>query len=44
MVNTKIIFHPIAKEDLNDLYNYFSRSSLQYADSFIEKTIDLLNP
>ncbi len=36
----KIEFHPIAKEDLKDLYYYFSRYSLQYADSFIEGLYD----
>jgi len=35
-----IVFHPIAKEDLKDLYNYLSHFSLQYADSFIEGLYD----
>jgi len=35
MAQIKIIFHPIAKDDLKDIYDYFSRSSLQYADSFL---------
>lgn len=40
MGENEIIFHPIAQEDLKDLYDYFSRSSLQYADSFIEGIYD----
>jgi len=32
----EIQFHPIAIEDIKDLYDYFSKSSLQYADSFVE--------
>ncbi len=32
----EIQFHPIAQEDIKDLYDYFSRFSLQYADSFVE--------
>ncbi|TFG30147.1 MAG: type II toxin-antitoxin system RelE/ParE family toxin [Promethearchaeota archaeon] len=35
-----IEFHPIAKEDIKELYDYFSRFSLQYADSFIEGLYD----
>lgn len=31
-----IEFHPIAKEDIKDLYDYFSHYSLEYADSFVE--------
>ena len=36
----EIEFHPIAKEDIKDLYDYFSRYSLQYADSFVEGLYD----
>ena len=32
----EIQFHPIAIEDIKDLYGYFSKFSLQYADSFVE--------
>ncbi|HDZ16670.1 hypothetical protein LCGC14_1121790 [marine sediment metagenome] len=32
----EIQFHPIAQEDIKELYDYFSRFSLQYADSFVE--------
>ncbi len=32
----EIQFHPIAQEDVKELYDYFSRFSLQYADSFVE--------
>jgi len=32
----EIQFHPIAQEDIKELYEYFSRFSLQYADSFVE--------
>jgi len=32
----EIQFHPIAREDIKELYDYFSRFSLQYADSFVE--------
>jgi len=35
-----IEFHPIAKEDIRELYDYFSRYSLEYADSFIEGLYD----
>jgi len=36
----EIEFHPIAKEDIKDLYDYLSRYSLQYADSFVEGLYD----
>ena len=36
----EINFHPIAKEDIKNLYDYFSQFSLQYADSFIEGLFD----
>ena len=32
----EIQFHPIAQEDIKELYDYFSRFSLQFADSFVE--------
>lgn len=32
----EIQFHPIAIDDIKELYDYFSKSSLQYADSFVE--------
>ncbi len=35
-----IEFHPIAKEDIKELYDYISRYSLKYADSFIEGLFD----
>jgi len=38
----EIEFHPIAKEDIKDLYDYFSRYSLQYADSFVEGLYDCI--
>jgi len=36
----EIQFHPIAQEDIKDLYKYLTRFSLQYADSFIEGLYD----
>ena len=42
----EIQFHPIAIEDIKELYDYFSKFSLQYADSFVEGLIfieDLLS-
>lgn len=35
-----IEFHPIAKEDIKELYDYFSRYSIEYADSFVEGLYD----
>lgn len=35
-----IEFHPLAKEDIKELYDYFSRYSLEYADSFVEGLYD----
>lgn len=35
-----IEFHPIAKEDIKELYDYLSRYSLEYADSFVEGFYD----
>jgi len=35
-----IEFHPIAREDIKELYDYFSRYSLGYADSFVEGLYD----
>ena len=35
-----IEFHSIAKEDIRELYDYFSRYSLEYADSFVEGLYD----
>ena len=35
-----IEFHPIAIEDIKELYDYFSRYSLEYADSFVEGLYD----
>ncbi|MBA7687838.1 hypothetical protein ES703_96311 [subsurface metagenome] len=43
MGENEIVFHPIAQEDLKDLYDFFSRSSLQYADSFIEGLYDRID-
>ena len=36
----EIQFHPIAQEDIKELYDYLSRFSLQYANSFIEGLYD----
>ena len=36
----EIQFHPIAQEDIKELYDYLTRFSLQYADSFIEGLYD----
>ncbi len=36
----EIEFHPIAKDDIKDLYDYFSRYSIKYADSFVEGLYD----
>ena len=38
-----IEFHPITKEDIKELYDYFSRYSLEYADSFVEGLYDHLS-
>ena len=37
-----IEFHPVAIEDMKDLYDYFAKSSIQYADSFIEGLLNLI--
>jgi len=42
MADIKIIFHQIAKEDLENLYNYFSKYSQQYADSFLQGLFDFI--
>lgn len=31
-----IQFHPIAREDIKEIFDYLSRDSIQYADSFID--------
>jgi len=36
----EIQFHPIAQEDIKELFDYLTRFSLQYADSFIEGLYD----
>ena len=36
----EIQFHPITQEDIKELYDYLTRFSLQYADSFIEGLYD----
>jgi len=36
----EIQFHPLAIEDIKNLYDYFSKSSIQYADSFVEGLIN----
>ncbi|MBN1803511.1 MAG: type II toxin-antitoxin system RelE/ParE family toxin [Candidatus Lokiarchaeota archaeon] len=41
----EIRFHPIATEDMRDIYTYHAQFSLQYADSLIEgllNTIEVL--
>ena len=36
----EIQFHPIAQEDIKELYDYLTRFSLQYANSFNEGLYD----
>lgn len=43
MNENEIIFNPIAKEDLEDLYYYFSKYSIQYADSFLAELYEFLD-
>ncbi len=40
MVDYQILFHPIAKDDLKEIYEYYSRISLQYANSFLDDILD----
>lgn len=39
---TEIEFQPIAKDDIKEIYDYFSKYSVEYADSFIYGLYDYI--